>query len=81
MIVMPLTQALDILPLTQALDILQGENNCFHGMILPTLESMIIRTLQIKKDVSRMTSGLPDVIVEVHFYIQIVIINVHSKLN
>ena len=59
-------------PLTRALDILQGEDNCYHGMILPTIESMIIRTLEIKKDVSRMTSGLPDVIVEVNIVFMLI---------
>ncbi|CAM4672102.1 unnamed protein product [Leuciscus chuanchicus] len=37
-----------IRPLTVALDILQGEDNCFHGTLLPTLETLIFKTLELK---------------------------------
>ena len=52
-------------PLAMALDILQGEENCFYGTILPTLEALMAKTLDLKDSLSRMTSGLLDVIVEV----------------
>lgn len=51
-------------PLTLALDILQGEDNCFYGTVQPTLEALMAKTLGFKGNLSRMTSGLPDVIVE-----------------
>uniref|UniRef100_A0A3Q3GFB7 HAT C-terminal dimerisation domain-containing protein n=1 Tax=Labrus bergylta TaxID=56723 RepID=A0A3Q3GFB7_9LABR len=35
-------------PLTVALDILQGEDHCYHGTLLPTLETLIFKTLQLK---------------------------------
>ena len=35
-------------PLTVALDILQGEDHCYHGTLLPTLEMLIFKTLQLK---------------------------------
>lgn len=52
-------------PLTVALDILQGEDNCFYGTILPTLEVLMSKTLALKVHLSKMTAGLPDVIVQV----------------
>lgn len=52
-------------PLTVALDILQGEDNCYYGSLLPTLETLMSRTLVLRNGLSRMTAGLPDVIVEV----------------
>ncbi|XP_060781928.1 uncharacterized protein LOC132889445 [Neoarius graeffei] len=51
-------------PLTVALDILQGEDNCYYGSLLPTLETLMSRTLVLRNGLSRMTAGLPDVIVE-----------------
>lgn len=45
-------------PLAMALNILQGEENCFYGTILPTLEALMAKTLDLKDSLSRMTSGL-----------------------
>ena len=55
-------------PLAMALDILQGEDNCFYGTTLPTLEALMTKTLDLKANLSRMTSGLPDVIVKVTLF-------------
>ncbi|KAL2101773.1 hypothetical protein ACEWY4_003534 [Coilia grayii] len=52
-------------PLTVALDILQGEDNCYYGSLLPTLKTLMSRTLALQNGLSRMTAGLPDVIVQV----------------
>lgn len=52
-------------PLTVALDILQGEDNCYYGCLLPTLEILMSRTLALQTGLSRMTAGLPDAIVTV----------------
>ncbi|KAL3988985.1 hypothetical protein ACER0C_013303 [Sarotherodon galilaeus] len=49
-------------PLTAALDILQGD--CPYGTLLPTLEVLMQKTLAVKDDLSRMTAGLPDAIVQ-----------------
>ncbi|XDV25468.1 hypothetical protein PO909_029384 [Leuciscus waleckii] len=49
-------------PLTVALDILQGEDNCYFGTLLPTLEILMSRTLALRDEL-RMTASLPDVIV------------------
>ncbi|XP_060770321.1 uncharacterized protein LOC132881637 [Neoarius graeffei] len=51
-------------PLTVALDILQGEDNCYYGSLLPTLEILMTRTLALQNGLSRMTAGLPGVIVQ-----------------
>ncbi|XP_035989476.1 uncharacterized protein LOC118561472 [Fundulus heteroclitus] len=50
-------------PLTIALDILQGDE-CTYGALLPTLTSLMSKTLALKDDLSRMTASLPDVIVK-----------------
>ncbi|XP_026021653.1 uncharacterized protein LOC113021288 [Astatotilapia calliptera] len=50
-------------PLTVALDILQGDE-CTYGALLPTLTSLMSKTLALKDDLSRMTASLPDVIVK-----------------
>ncbi len=50
--------------LTIALDILQGEDNCFYGTLLPTLEVLMSKTLVLKNSLSKKTAGLPDVIVQ-----------------
>uniref|UniRef100_A0A3B4GZR6 HAT C-terminal dimerisation domain-containing protein n=1 Tax=Pundamilia nyererei TaxID=303518 RepID=A0A3B4GZR6_9CICH len=50
-------------PLTVALDILQGDE-CTYGALLPTLTSLMSKTLALKYDLSRMTASLPDVIVK-----------------
>ncbi|KAL7388121.1 hypothetical protein ABVT39_007546 [Epinephelus coioides] len=52
-------------PLTVALDILQGEDHCFYSTILLTLEVLMSKTLALKVHLSKMTAGLPDVIVQV----------------
>uniref|UniRef100_A0A3Q2WY69 HAT C-terminal dimerisation domain-containing protein n=1 Tax=Haplochromis burtoni TaxID=8153 RepID=A0A3Q2WY69_HAPBU len=46
-------------PLTVALDILQGDE-CTYGALLPTLTSLMSKTLALKDDLSRMTASLPD---------------------
>lgn len=58
-------------PLAMALDILQGEENCFYGTILPTLVALMAKTLDLKDSLSRMASGLPDVIVEVKLFVRL----------
>uniref|UniRef100_A0A8C6Q9N9 HAT C-terminal dimerisation domain-containing protein n=1 Tax=Nothobranchius furzeri TaxID=105023 RepID=A0A8C6Q9N9_NOTFU len=50
-------------PLTVALDILQGDE-CPYGALLPTLTSLMSKTLALKDDLSKMTATLPDVIVK-----------------
>uniref|UniRef100_A0A672FLL1 BED-type domain-containing protein n=1 Tax=Salarias fasciatus TaxID=181472 RepID=A0A672FLL1_SALFA len=49
-------------PITVALDILQGEDHCYYGALLPTLESLMSRTVALKPGLSRMTAGLADAI-------------------
>ncbi|KAI4890782.1 hypothetical protein NFI96_007797, partial [Prochilodus magdalenae] len=51
-------------PLTTALDILQGEDNRYYGTLLPTLEILMSKTLELQNERSRMTVGLPDAIVQ-----------------
>ncbi|KAK0133195.1 putative AC9 transposase [Merluccius polli] len=49
-------------PLTTGLDILQGDN-CSYGVLLPTLEVLMVKTHTLKDTLSRMTADLADVIV------------------
>ncbi|XP_049895642.1 uncharacterized protein LOC126387133 [Epinephelus moara] len=49
-------------PLTIALDILQGDS--YYGALLPTLETLMSRTLALQNGLSRMTADLPGVIVQ-----------------
>ncbi|KAL4009585.1 hypothetical protein ACER0C_003437 [Sarotherodon galilaeus] len=56
-------------PLTVALDILQGEENCYFGILLPTLEILMSRTLALQDEL-KLSASLPDIIVKaskVHF--------------
>lgn len=45
-------------PLSRGLDILQGEDNCFFGTLLPTLETIIKKVVALRPDLSSMTIGL-----------------------
>ena len=45
-------------PVSRGLDILQGEDNCFFGSLLPTLEAIIKKVVTLKSDLSSMTVGL-----------------------
>ncbi|KAK7913602.1 hypothetical protein WMY93_013813 [Mugilogobius chulae] len=51
-------------PLTVALDLLQGEDNCYYGCLLPTLEVLMSKISALKPGLSKMTAGLPDVLVK-----------------
>ncbi len=51
-------------PLTVALDILQGEENCYYGTLLPTIEVLMSKLLEIKEGLI-IATGLPDAIVQV----------------
>ncbi|KAL7857120.1 hypothetical protein SRHO_G00160190 [Serrasalmus rhombeus] len=50
-------------PLTVALDILQGEDNCYHSTLLPTLETLMMKTLELKSGLQILVD-LPEAIVE-----------------
>ncbi|XP_077081435.1 uncharacterized protein LOC143735224 [Siphateles boraxobius] len=50
-------------PLTVALDILQGEDNCYLGTLLPTLETLMMKTLELKSGLQILVD-LPEAIVE-----------------
>uniref|UniRef100_A0AAY5KS23 HAT C-terminal dimerisation domain-containing protein n=1 Tax=Esox lucius TaxID=8010 RepID=A0AAY5KS23_ESOLU len=50
-------------PLTVALDILQGEENCYYGTLLPTIEVLMSKLLEIKEGLI-IATGLPDAIVQ-----------------
>ena len=49
-------------PLARGLDILQGEDNCFYGTLLPTLETIIKKTKALVPHLSPITVGLVDAI-------------------
>ena len=49
-------------PLARGLDILQGEDNCYFGTLLPTLETIIKKVKAVKAKLSSMTTGLVDCI-------------------
>lgn len=51
--------------LTVALDILHGEDDCYYGTLLPTLEILICKLLALKDGLSQMTAGMPDATVQV----------------
>jgi len=53
-------------PLAAALDILQGEDDCYYGTLLPTLEILMSKLLALKDGLSQMTAGMPDAIVQVN---------------
>ncbi|XP_073668227.1 uncharacterized protein [Paramisgurnus dabryanus] len=50
-------------PLTVALDILQGEENCYYGTLLPTIEVLMSKLLEVKEGLI-IATGLPDAIVQ-----------------
>lgn len=64
-------------PLCKALDKLQGEDYCYYGCLLPTLESLMSKTLAKRAGLSRMTAGLPDVIVQVRSSAVVVKMGLH----
>jgi len=47
-------------PLSCGLDILQGEDSCFYGILLPTLETIIKKTNAKKFELSAAIVGLVD---------------------
>ena len=49
-------------PFARGLHILQGEDNCFFGTLLPTLETIIKKVKAVKPSLSSMTMGLVDCI-------------------
>uniref|UniRef100_A0A3B1IKL0 HAT C-terminal dimerisation domain-containing protein n=1 Tax=Astyanax mexicanus TaxID=7994 RepID=A0A3B1IKL0_ASTMX len=50
-------------PRTVALDILQQEDNCYPGTLLPTLETLMMKTLKLKSGLQILVD-LPEAIVE-----------------
>ena len=44
--------------LARGLDILQGEDNCFYGTLLPTLETILKKVRTMKSEISSTTLGL-----------------------
>nr|XP_013769624.1 PREDICTED: uncharacterized protein LOC102215879 [Pundamilia nyererei] len=49
-------------PLTVDLDILQGEDNTFYGILLPTLETLMFMTLELSSDL-QILENLPEAVV------------------
>ncbi|XP_029952487.1 uncharacterized protein LOC115392103 isoform X3 [Salarias fasciatus] len=56
-------------PLTVVLDILQGEDSCHYGTLLPALETLMSKTLEVKDSLT-VATGLPEAVVEVLHYLQ-----------
>uniref|UniRef100_A0A3Q2FWN7 BED-type domain-containing protein n=1 Tax=Cyprinodon variegatus TaxID=28743 RepID=A0A3Q2FWN7_CYPVA len=50
-------------PLTVALDILQGEENCYFGTLLPTLETLMSKMLEVKDSLT-VATGLPETLLQ-----------------
>ena len=48
--------------LARGLHILQGEDNCYFGTLLPTLETIIKKVKAVKPKLLSMTTGLVDCI-------------------
>ena len=58
-----LKQCCDVLkPLAMGLDKLQGEDHCYFGTLLPTLETIIKKVKAVKPNLSSATVGLVDCI-------------------
>ena len=68
-------------PLTVALDILQGEDNCYFGSLLPTLETLKSKTLEVKDSLT-VATGLPEAIVQVrNIFIWFSLITIKTAFN
>lgn len=59
-----------------ALDTLQGEDNCYYGSLLPTLEILMSKTLALQNGLSGTTAGLHNVILQVCLFYRV---NLKSK--
>lgn len=51
-------------PLTVSLDILQGEESCYYGTLLPIIEVLMSKLLEIKEGLI-IATGLPEAIVQI----------------